>query len=240
MQNCNFQSRQQEKNLPLDPDSRIPTHAEPVQNTPYASFVQTTSMEENVAVSSARSSENGGIPERPLCNPNGLCLPQPYPAAKANAENERYACIIRNGFAGRESVLTAMMTYLYQSIYFGACDDDLREMLAAIALCKMFHLRLLGELLMSLGSNPKYFCCMPPNVSCGTWWAAQPVNVAYSKILSDALNADIELEKASIDEHKNTINYVDDEGIRTLLKRIVMDEKYHLKMLTELHKRFCS
>lgn len=192
-----------------------------------------------VAVSPAQS-ENGSVPELPLCGPNGLCLPQPYPIAKANAENERYARIIRNSFSGRESALTAMMTYLYQSMRFGECADDLREMLAAIALCKMFHLRLLGELLVSLGSNPKYFYCMPPNANSGTWWAAQPANVTYSKILGDALKADIEAEKASIEEHKNTINYVDDEGIRALLKRIVMDEEYHLKIFTELHKRFCS
>lgn len=241
MQNCNFQSCRPEAALPLDPDSEItPQAAEPVQKPPLSPLLQATPPGGDTAAAPAQSSENGSVPEQPSCGPNGLCLPQPYPMARANAANERYARIIRNSFAGRESALTAMMNYLYQSIRFGECADDLREMLAAIAQCKMFHLRLLGELLMSLGGDPKYFYCMPPNANSGTWWTAQPAIVTYSKILGDALKADIQAEKASIEEHKNAANYVDDEGVRALLKRIVMDEEYHLKIFTELHKRFCS
>ena len=240
MPNCNFQTCRQGAALPLDPDSQITPKTETTQNPPLSPLLQATPPGGDSAVAPAQSGENGSEPEQPLCGSNGLCLTEPYPPAKANAENERYARIIRNSFAGCESALTAMMTYLYQSIRFGDCADDLREMLAAIALCKMYHLRLLGELLVSLGSDPKYFYCMPPNANSGTWWTAQPTMVTYSKILGDALKADIEAEKASIEEHKNAINYVDDEGIRALLMRIVMDEEYHLKIFTELYKRFCS
>lgn len=239
MQNCNFQSCRQKTALPLDPDSQIIPQTNPMPNPPLSPLLQAVPPGGEVAAL-AQNGESS-TPELSLCGPNGLCLPQPYPTAKANAENERYARIIRNSFAGRESALTAMMTYLYQSICFSECADDLRETLAAIALCKMFHLRLLGELLVSLGSNSKYyFYSMPPNANSGTWWSSYPANITYAKILGDALKADIEAEKASIDEHKSTIDYVDDEGIRALLKRIVMDEEYHLKIFTELYKRFCS
>ncbi|HWP50953.1 MAG TPA: ferritin-like domain-containing protein [Clostridia bacterium] len=239
MQNCDYKCCRQGATLPLDPDSVITPQAEMVQQ-PNSPLVQMTPSGSEAAVATDQSSQSNSGPDQPSCGPTGLCLPQPYPVAKANAENERYARIIRNSFAGCESTLTAMMTYLYQSMRFGDCADDLREMLAAIAQCKMYHLKLLGELLLSLGGDPKYFYCTPPNFNSGSWWAAQPTIVTYSKILGDALTADIAAEKASIEEHNSTINYVDDEGIRALLKRIVLDEEYHLKILTELHKRFCS
>ncbi len=242
MQNCNFQSCRQGAALPLDPDSVITPSAGTAQQQPAVSpLVQATPPGGETAVAPALSSENGSPPpgQQP-CGSNGLCLPQPYPNAAANAENERYARIIRNSFAGRESALTAMMTYLYQSIRFGDCADDLRETLWGISMCKMYHMRLLGELLLSLGGEPKYFYCTPPNANSGTWWSAQPAVMTYSKNLGDALRAAIEAEKAGIEEHKSTINYVDDQGVCTLLKRIVLDEEYHLKILTELYKRFCS
>ncbi len=240
MQNCNFQSCRQGAALPLDPDSIMtPQSNETVEKPPLSPLLQVTPPGGEAAEAAASAIENGGTPgQSPYVN--GLCLPLPYPQAKASAENDRYARIIRNSFAGRESALTAMMTYLYQAIRFGECGDDLREMLIAIAQCKMRHLRLLGELLMSLGGDPKYFYRSSPNANSGSWWTAQPAIVTYSKILGDALKADIEAEKAAVEEHKSIINYMDDEGVRALLKRIVMDEEFHLKIFTELHKRYCS
>lgn len=240
MQNCNFQYCRQGAALPLDPDSVItPQNNETVEKPLLSPLLQATPPGGDTA-EIAPLIEIEGVPAQPPCGVNGLCLPLPYPEAKASAENDGYARIIRNSFAGRESALTAMMTYLYQGIRFGECGEDLREMLLAIARCKMHHLQLLGDLLFSLGGEPKYFYRFPPNANSGSWWTAQPAIVTYSRILGDALNADIEAEKVAIDEHKSTINYIDDEGVRALLKRLVLDEEYHLKIVTELHKRYCS
>lgn len=240
MQNCHFQSCRQGAALPLDPDSVMIPSAQTPPQPAVSPLVQVTPPGGEAVVVPVPLSENSGPPTQPACEANGLCLPQSYPDAKANAENERYARIIRNSFAGRESALTAMMTYLYQAIRFGDCADDLRETLWGISVCKMYHMRLLGELLMSLGGDPKYFYCAPPNASSGTWWSAQPAIITYSKNLGDALKSSIEAEKACIEEHQSALNYVDDEGVCALLKRIVLDEEYHLKILSELHKRFCS
>lgn len=240
MQNYNTQSRRQGQALALDPDSVATPSAKAVQPPPVSPLVQVTPPGGEAAGTPVEISESGNASVQPSFGPNGLCLPQPYPTAKANAANERYGRMIRNSFTGRESALTAMMTYLYQSMRFGECAEDLRETLWAISVCKMYHMRLLGELLISLGGDPKFFYCSPPNAASGSWWAAQPNIVTYSKNLGDALKAGISAEKAVIEEHNNIINYVDDEGLRALLKRIVLDEEYHLKIVTELHKRFCS
>ena len=47
-------------------------------------------------------------------------------------------------------------------------------------------------------------------------------------------------EKAAIAEYKSIIGYVDDDGIRAVLKRIVLDEEEHLQALECLYSRFCS
>ncbi len=240
MQNCNFQTCRQGAALPLDPDSVMIASAQTPQQPAVSPLVQATPPGNETVVIPVPLSESSPPPTQPACEANGLCLSQPYPEATANAENERYARIIRNSFAGRESALTGMMTYLYQAIRFGDCADDLRETLWGISVCKMYHMRLFGELLLSLGGDPKYFYCAPPNASSGTWWSAQPPVMTYCQNLGDALKSSIEAEKACIEEHRSVINYVDDAGICALLKRIVLDEEYHLKILTELHKRFCS
>lgn len=240
MQNCNFQSCRQGAALPLDPDSVMVPSAEMAQQPAVSPLVQVTPPGGEAVVSPA----SGGEERAPLapqpCGSNGLCLPQPYPKAAADTPNERYARIIRNSFSGRESALTAMMTYLYQAIRFGDCAQELGETLWGISMCKMYHMRLFGELLLSLGGEPKYFYVMPPNSNSGSWWSAQPAIVSYSKNLGDALKCSIEAEKACIDEHKSIANYVDDPGVCALLKRIILDEEYHLALLTELYKRFCS
>lgn len=224
----NLLYQQQAMQLPLDPDSIMPQMEITPSKTPsmpplspsptYTDYIQ---------------------PECAQHNQYGFCLPQPYPPARAYAENERYARIIRNSFAGKESALTAMLTCIYHSIRFAECAADLQDILIDIAICKMHHLKLLGELLISLGSDPRFFCCLPPNANPGGWWSAQPSTVAYSKNLGEALHANIEAEKATLEEYHNAINYIDDDGICTLLKRIVLDKEYHLKIFTELYKRFC-
>ena len=240
MQNWNRQGCGQGAALPLDPDSVILSPAEATQPPTVSLLVQVTPPGDETVAAPAPVGENAIEPEPTPCQTHGLCLPQPYPSAVADAQNERYARIIRNSYSGRESALTAMMTYLYQAIRLGGFNEDLRETLWGISVCKMYHMRLFGELLLSLGSDPKYFYHMPQNARAGTWWSAQAGIVNYAKNLGDALKSAIETEKDGIDEHKSAINYIDDPGVCALLKRIVLDEEYHLALLTELYQRFCS
>ena len=170
----------------------------------------------------------------------GLCLSDPYPTARAVAPNDRYGRMIRSSYSGRESALSCMMNLLYHALRFSECSEDVKTTLFDIAICKLHHLKLLGELLCTLGGDPKFFYFTAPTGNTTSWWAANPATLTYAKNLGEALKADIAAEKNAIEEHYNAINYIDDNGVTTLLKRIVQDEEFHLKILTELYQRFCS
>lgn len=136
--------------LPLDPDSIMPRMEEaPTMPPIMPPLPQPPNPTPPECGCNCESVHNKG---------HGLCLSEPYPPAKARAENERYARIIRNSFAGRDSVLTAVLTCFYHSMRFEECAADLQKAFLGIAICKMHHLKLLGELLISLGSDPRFFC----------------------------------------------------------------------------------
>lgn len=227
------------KPLALDPDSLIA----PPDNTPSIDLKAQTSpaivcqeaksleVSAQIGISSAPSPQN---------HTNAGCLKEPYPPAIASAPNESYARLIRSSFSGRDSELSAVMAYFYQSMKFCECSPDLHDTLMQIAICEMRHLELLGKLIISLGCEPKFFCCLPPNANPGGWWVAHPSIIKYTANLGEALKFDIAAEKAAIDEYKSVMNYVDDVGIKELLKRIIADEEEHIRIFSCLYLRFCS
>ena len=169
-----------------------------------------------------------------------LCVDMPYPIAKANSKNEKYAELIRGSFCGKESELTAVMNCLYHSLRFSQNCPELAKALMGIAFCEMRHLILLGRLLVSLGGDPKFFCRLPTNSNMGGWWNAQPMTLGYCDSIDAALKNGIAAEKATIAEYKSISEYVDDEGIRAVLKRMIADEQLHLETLECFYSRFCN
>jgi len=53
-------------------------------------------------------------------------LPLPCcPKASADSPNDKYAAILRSIVCGRDSELSLALRYLYQSMRFGCCGDEL-------------------------------------------------------------------------------------------------------------------
>lgn len=48
------------------------------------------------------------------------------------------------------------------------------------------------------------------------------------------LQADIEAEKAAIRQYKMHINAIQDDYINSVLRRIILDEEYHIMVLQSL------
>lgn len=177
------------------------------------------------------------VPEKPQPS---ACQPLPYPSPVACEKNEHYAKLIRSSFCGNDSELTAVMTYFYHSLRFSECSEELAQELIGISRCEMIHLSLLGRLLRSLGGDPKFFCCLPPNANPGGWWSANPAVVPYSRDLGEAILNDIKLEEGAIEEYQSAAAYIDDENIRALIKRIILDEEGHLLLFKAMYQRYCS
>lgn len=202
--------------LPLDPDSDI-----------------AASLRSNILSASSGSAKIGIFEE-------ALSADAPYPPAKAVTHNEKYAELIRGSFSGRESELSSAASCLYHGLKFSISCPELSRAFMGIAVCELRHLMLLGELLVSLGGDPRFFCCLPTNSIAGGWWNAHPVTLSYHSTTDAALKSGISAKKGSIAEYKSISEYIDDGNIRLLLKRIIADEELHLETLESLYTRFCS
>ncbi len=186
-----------------------------------------------------KSADSSGL--QPKNEPGG-CLPQPYPPPVAECPCEQSIRMICGAYCGIDcSELGAAMQYIYHAMRFEECSSQAAAQLVDIAVCEMRHLQLLGHLLCSLGSAPKFYA--PRRAAHGMkdcWWTAQPPAIFYADQLKDALCANIELEKRGIDGYCRMIKQTNDPGIVRLFERILLDEEEHLRIFTALLQRFCG
>ena len=193
--------------------------------------------EEKAASHSAQN--DGQYIEKLRCSKTPTpCISCPH--AKADQKNEKYAIFIRSCFSGRRSELTLMTSYLYQSIRFGCCSDELCAVLYSISEHKLKHLKILGDLLCSLGSDPKFFCGVSPNAIAGSWWNTAPTVIKYPCDVGEGLQYLLMMEKESAAEYKSIKAYVDDCGIKSALEEILTEKEQDIKNLSLLYTRFCS
>ena len=132
-------------------------------------------------------------------------------------------------YAGKSGELTAILQYVYQSIYLGANGkEDISRLLLSIAVNEMRHLEMLGALITKLGAPPVFTACPPYPVGyyCAT-------NVNYSKSLRTMICADIAGEETAIEEYTRILSTVKGT-VFDVVSRIVEDERLHLKRLGEV------
>ena len=70
-----------------------------------------------------------------------------------------------------------------------------------------------------------------------SYWSSKLINYNLSSI-KDILTVDIQDEKCAIKQYKETINKIDDEYINAVLKRIILDEEFHIQLLVNLYTKY--
>lgn len=149
----------------------------------------------------------------------------PYPEIKVNAPNRQYALLLRDDYAGLVSEITAINQYLYH--YFDNKEQykEIALKLEKIAIVEMHHMEILAELITLLGEKPVYF-------SNNTFWNGSFVD--YGNNLLDQLYSDLQAELKAIENYNYHIKIIKDPNIKKILERIVIDEKIHVKIFTDL------
>jgi bacterioferritin len=99
-----------------------------------------------------------------------------------------------------------------------------------IALVEMQHLSTIGDLIVALGGEPRYW-----RSNQGYWQGSE---VDYGTTTSDKLRMDIRAEEAAISGYQALLDLIKDERVRSVLERIVRDEEVHLKLFREAYKRY--
>lgn len=147
----------------------------------------------------------------------------PYPEVGPLAYNFEYAALVSDAFAGAGSEATALAQYTAHNFHTLEYPQ-LHFAYECIASVELTHLKLLGGLLLKLGLPPKFI-----SYESSAYWSGEFPEYAYQ--LRPILLADIEGEKAAIAHYLRLIRQIDCPEIQALFRRIILDEREHLKTL---------
>lgn len=156
---------------------------------------------------------------------------KPYPEAKVERKNVEHANLLLGDYAGQVSEFTAISLYSFQHFVSDEVYKDYAEVIEGIAVVEMKHLELVGETIKLLGVKPAFT---------GSFYNGTPWNgcfVNYTTNILDMLMEDIRSEEQAIRTYEKHICLINDNCIKKLLERIILDERLHLKLFNELlHK----
>lgn len=145
-----------------------------------------------------------------------------------------YARLLMDDMAGITGELTAVTQYLYHHQVLHDRYPDVADLLECTSIVEMTHMELLGETIIELGGKPKFGVRTNRGME---WWRGDLVYYGFD--ICDMLAADIEAERAAIVQYKRHIEIIDDEYVKTLLTRILVDEQHHLEAFNAKKQKYC-
>ena len=157
----------------------------------------------------------------------------PYPEVNVKDKNPQYIDLILQNYASSISEFDAIAQYTYHQISYVYENIEVSQTLRGISIVEMNHLELLGEILVQLGAEPGYWI----NNKKPHYWSSKLVDYDLSS-LKYILTVDINDEKSAIKQYKETITKINDENINDIIKRIILDEEYHIQLLLGLYKKY--
>ena len=156
-----------------------------------------------------------------------LTLNEPFPTTEGICPDAYSLAVISPAYASSTGELNAILQYMYHFFNFEKNGlGDYAETLESIAIAEMLHLKLLGETIMALGSQPIY-CQNPPTAY--NFYSAK--FVSYSRNLVNMIEDDIVDEQNTICRYKKMLQRLKNEQVKAIVSRILEDEKLHLKTL---------
>ena len=164
-----------------------------------------------------------------------VMLELPYPPIRVRDRNENYADLLSMDYCGSVSELSAITQYINNENRMSCEDCSLAKMILGIAMAEMIHLQKLGELIYLLGGDVD-FVARQSNGKQSYW---TPAYLTLPGQFNQMLYADIESEKAAINQYKVHISRMDDEYVNAVLRRIIKDEEYHILMLQAAVEGLC-
>lgn len=124
---------------------------------------------------------------------------------------------------------------LYHYFFFKDIDKELGELLENVSITEMFHMEILASTIKKLGGNP---LIRGSYSTCNNFWNGS--FIYYGKHLCERLKADIDSEYKAIDEYQKHICMINDPYVQKILRRIILDEKVHIKLFNKALLKFCG
>lgn len=154
----------------------------------------------------------------------------PYPPIRVRGKNKRYADLLGIDYCGGVSELSAIAQYINNENRLSCENCSMARTLLGIAMAEMMHLQKLGELIVLLGGNID-FTAQTRNGRVKMW---TPAYLMIPEQASKMLMADVDAEKAAIEQYKSHIRFIGDDCVNAVLERIILDEEYHIMLLEAL------
>jgi rubrerythrin len=146
--------------------------------------------------------------------------------------NFTYAMWLYEAYAGKDSELSAITTYLYQAVILDRPEFD--ALLRPIIYDEMNHLDHLGKALRHLGFDPRY-----QSFDKGHWvdWRASYLN--YAADICSMLDINIKDEASAHRYYLELAHNIPIPEIQQILMQMAADEERHCQCFTEAKNQFC-
>lgn len=150
----------------------------------------------------------------------------PYPQIENASKDMRTVAILKDLLSARNGELTAILQYTYQSRIANLSETEIANLLEEISIVEMKHTELLMDAILSFGGDPRF------DNSFGQYFTASYIN--YSQKLKDMLQANIRAESSAIEDYTRAIKNVQNQSLKDLFNRIILDEQIHLEIFEKL------
>ena len=154
----------------------------------------------------------------------------PYPPIQVRGRNQNYADLLSVDYCGAVSEMSAITQYINNENRLSCEKCPLAKTILGIAMAEMMHLQKLGELINLLGGDID-FIARQPGAKPKMW---TPAYLTIPENARKMIRADIESEKAAINQYRMHISMIKDDCVNAVLMRIIRDEEYHIIMLQAL------
>lgn len=154
----------------------------------------------------------------------------PYPPIRVQGRNQAYANLLSMDYCGAVSELSAITQYINNENRLSCEKCPIAKTLLGIGMAEMMHLQKLGELIYLLGGKVDFVAR-----SCngrGQLWT--PGYLDIPEETAKMITADIEAERAAINQYEMHMDRIQDESVNAVLARIIKDEEYHIMILKVL------
>lgn len=151
----------------------------------------------------------------------------PYPPIQVRERNPAYANMLSIDYCGSVSELSAITQYINNENRLSCENCSIAKTLLGIGMAEMMHLQKLGELIVLLGGRVDYTAKFRDGKR--KMWT--PEYLKLPEQVQAMLVADIEAEKGAIHQYEAHIKMIKDDCVNAVLRRIIMDEQYHIMLL---------
>lgn len=163
-------------------------------------------------------------------NVRPIMVDLPYPPIQVQEKNQSYANLLSIDYCGAVSEMTAILQYINNENRLFCNKCSAAKTILGIAMAEMIHLQKIGELIHLLDGEINFVAKHRDGRQ--VMWTPQYLNIPENA--KEMLLADIEAEKATINQYRTHIRMINDEYVGAVLARIIKDEEYHIMLLETL------